>query len=581
MKELARYLKYYKKEVIIGPIFKFIEAVFELIVPLVMAKIIDVGIKNNDIGYIYKMGGVMILLGVVGLCCALICQYVASKASQGVGTRLRNDLFRHINSLSHSELDSIGSASLVNRLTNDINQVQGAVAMLIRLVTRAPFLVIGATVMAMILDIKMSLIFWICGILISLTLYFIMKKSVPLYKLIQKKLDKVGIITKENLEGVRVIRAFSKQNFEKERFENASEDNCDISVRVGKLSALLSPITMAISNLGLIAIIWFGGIQVNLGNLQQGQVIAFVDYMTQILLALVVVANLVILFTKAEASARRINEVFLLKPSINENNKEELVICENKNTPKIEFKNVFFSYSDSSEYAIEDISIKIMKNETVGLIGATGSGKSTIINLIPRFYDCKKGDILIDGINIKEYSFNQLRKQIGVVAQKTALFSGTILDNLKLSNENATSEQIDKAVSIAQMKDFINTLPNKYDTEISQSGKNLSGGQKQRLSIARALVREPKILILDDSSSALDFKTDKNLRKSLKENTSDMTVITVSQRVNSIKHCDKIVVLNDGKVVGIGSHKKLMKTCSEYMDICLSQNIDIDKKEES
>ena len=378
MKRILGYLKYYKKEVIIGPIFKFTEAVFELIVPLVMAKIIDVGIKNGDTIYIYKMGGVMILLGVVGLICALICQYLASKASQGVGTRLRNDLFKHINSLSYSEIDKIGTASLVNRITNDINQVQVAVAMLIRLVVRAPFLVLGATIMAMILDLKMSLIFWACGILIAFTLYFIMKKSVPLYKVIQQKLDRVGIITKENLEGVRVIRAFSKQNYEKERFVNASEDHSSIAVRVGKLSALLSPLTTAITNIGLVAIVGFGGIQVNLGNLEQGQVIAFVDYMMQILLALVVVANLVILFTKATASIRRINEVFDMQPSIKEFNTKEIV-AESTDAPKVEFKNVYFSYGDSDEYALEDVSFKIMKNETIGIIGATGSGKSTIL----------------------------------------------------------------------------------------------------------------------------------------------------------------------------------------------------------
>ncbi len=578
MKRILGYLKYYKKEVIIGPIFKFTEAVFELIVPLVMAKIIDVGIKNGDTIYIYKMGGVMILLGVVGLICALICQYLASKASQGVGTRLRNDLFKHINSLSYSEIDKIGTASLVNRITNDINQVQVAVAMLIRLVVRAPFLVLGATIMAMILDLKMSLIFWACGILIAFTLYFIMKKSVPLYKVIQQKLDRVGIITKENLEGVRVIRAFSKQNYEKERFVNASEDHSSIAVRVGKLSALLSPLTTAITNIGLVAIVGFGGIQVNLGNLEQGQVIAFVDYMMQILLALVVVANLVILFTKATASIRRINEVFDMQPSIKEFNTKEIV-AESTDAPKVEFKNVYFSYGDSDEYALEDVSFKIMKNETIGIIGATGSGKSTIVNLIPRFYECKKGDILVNAINVKEYPFSQLRKQIGVVAQKQALFSGTILENLKIANENADINLIEKSVKIAQMKEFVDGLPDKYETMISQSGKNLSGGQKQRLTIARALVKDPEILILDDSSSALDFKTDRNLRNALKENTSDMTVITVSQRVNSIRYCDKIIVLDDGRIAGIGSHDELVKNCDVYIDICLSQNISIDEKE--
>lgn len=576
MKRLAKYLKYYKTEVIIGPIFKFIEAIFELIVPLVMAKIIDVGIKNSDYNYIYKMGGVMILLGIVGLGCALICQYLASKASQGVGTRLRNDLFDHINSLSHNEIDKIGTASLVNRLTNDVNQIQLAVAMLIRLVVRAPFLVFGATIMAMILDLKMSVIFWICGLLIALALYIIMKKSVPLYKVIQKKLDRVGIITKENLEGVRVIRAFSKQKSEKERFEEASEQHSKIAVSVGKLSALLSPITTAITNFGLIAIVWFGGIQVNLGNLEQGQVIAFVDYMMQILLALVVVANLVVIFTKAGASAKRINEVFDMQSTITQESSSYVKI--KNDAPVIQFKNVYFSYGDSEEYALENISFDILNDETVGIIGATGSGKSTIVNLIPRFYDCKNGEILINGVDVKKYPFKQLRQKIGIVAQKVVLFSGTILENLKIANENATDEVIENSVKIAQMKDFIDSLPNKYETMISQSGKNLSGGQRQRLTIARALAMEPNILILDDSSSALDYKTDRNLRKALKENTENMTVIIVSQRVSSIKNCDKILVLDEGKLVGIGNHIDLIKFCDVYKDICLSQNVSIDQK---
>lgn len=578
MKQLAKYLKYYKKEVIIGPILKFIEAVFELIIPLVMAKIIDIGIKNNDSAYIYKMGGVMILIGIVGLVCALICQYFASKASQGVGTRLRNDLFKHINSLSHNEIDKISTASLVNRMINDVNQIQVSVAMLIRLVVRAPFLVLGATIMAMILDLKMSLIFWICGILIALSLYYIIKKLVPLYRIIQQKLDKVSLITKQNLEGVRVIRAFSKQKYEADRFEKASKEYSNISVRVGRLSALLSPLTMAITNLGIIAIIALGGIQVNLGNLEQGQVIAFVDYMMQILLALVVVANLVIIFTKSTASAKRINEIFNIKSSIEEKNKE--ITINRCNCPKIEFKNVSFAYSDSNEYAIENISFKIMENEMIGIIGATGSGKSTIINLIPRFYECSKGEVLVNGINVKEYPFNILRKQIGVVSQKVSLFSGTILENLKLANEDAKFQVIDNSVKIAQMEDFINNLPDKYNTIIGQYGKNLSGGQKQRLTIARALVKEPQILILDDSLSALDFKTEKNLRKSLKKYISDMTIIIVAQRVNSIRYCDKIIVLDDGKIAKIGTHDELIKNCDIYKDICLSQNISVDEGKE-
>lgn len=573
MIRLARYLKYYKKEVIIGPIFKFIEAVFELIVPILMAKIIDIGIKNKDNVYILKMGGLMVLLGVLGLLFALVCQYLASKASQGIGTRLRNDLFKHINTLSHTEIDKLTTSSLINRITNDVNQIQLAVAMLIRIVIRAPFLVLGATVMAMSIDLKMSIIFWVCGIFIALTLYIIMKKSVPLYKVIQKKLDKVGLITKENLEGVRVIRAFTKQDYEEKRFENACDDHLNTAVLVGKLSALLNPITTAITNIGLVLIIAFGGISVNIGVLNQGEIIAFVDYMMQILLALVVVATIVIIFTKASASAKRINEVFDTVSSIKENNKNDIKL--NENAPLIEFKNVYFSYGESSEYALEDISFKIRENETVGIIGATGSGKSTIVNLIARFYDCKKGEILINGVNIKNLSFKQLREIVSIVAQKVILFSGTILDNLKIADKNATNEKIENALKIAQLKEYVDSLSNGYNTVLNEAGKNLSGGQRQRLTIARALVKNSKILILDDSLSALDYKTDKNLRKALRENLKNTAVITVSQRVNTIKNCDKIIVIDDGKIVGIDNHKTLIENCDVYKDICISQNIDL------
>ncbi|MCH5299704.1 MAG: ABC transporter ATP-binding protein [Ruminococcus sp.] len=568
VKLLKGYLKDYKFQLIVGPLCKLFEAILELIVPLVMANIIDVGVANKDTGYILKMGGVMVLLGIIGLCSALVCQYSASIASQGCGTKMRNDLFRHINSLSHKELDEIGTPSLITRMTNDINQMQNAVAMLIRLVLRAPFLVIGAMVMAMIIDIKMSVIFFIAAILIALVLYFVMSKSVPFFKAIQKKLDRVSLISRENLSGNRVIRAFSKQKQEQKRFEEISDDLSYTSIKVGKLSALLSPATFAITNLAIVLIVWFGSQGANTGEIMSGDIIALVNYMTLILLAMVVVANLVVLFTKASASAQRINQVFETESSVKEN--ENTKINPNKSAPKIEFENVYFSYSDG-ENALSDISFKINKGDTVGIIGGTGSGKSTLINLIPRFYDVNSGKILFDGVNVKDYSFSDLRRQIGIVPQQSILFSGTVRENMKWQNPESTDEEILKALEIAQAKDFILEKPYGLDTMVVQGGKNLSGGQRQRLCIARAIVSMPKVLILDDSFSALDFATDAALRKALKEQTENMTVIIVSQRCSTIKNSDLILVLEDGELAGKGKHKELLESCPLYKEICLSQ----------
>lgn len=563
-----KYLGAFKKELIIGPAAKLTEAIFELIVPLIMADIIDTGI-NGGAGkpYIYKMGGIMVLLGVLGLCCALVCQYLASKASQGVGTVIRNDLFKHINTFSHAELDRFGTPSLITRITGDVNQVQSAVAMLIRLVVRAPFLVIGAAVMAMTIDLKLSVIFLAVMPLVSLVLYLIMSRSVPFYKVIQKKLDKISLITRESLTGARVIRAFSRGEAEEERFGAANEDYAVTSMRVGRLSALLNPLTYAIMNLAIAAIVWFGGFRVDSGDLSQGQVIAFVNYMTQISLALVVVANLVVLFTKAAACSARINEVFDTVPSIADG--EGADVCEN--VPKIEFKNLSFSYSENGDNALENISFSVNAGETVGVIGGTGSGKSTLVNLIPRFYDAEQGEVLVDGVNVKNYRLDDLRKKVGVVPQKAVLFTGTIADNLRWGNENASPADMERAVTIAQAKEFIDKLPNGFDTEIAQGGRNLSGGQKQRLTIARALTGSPEILILDDSASALDFATDAALRKAIAQNTANMTVIIVSQRATSIRYADKIIVLDDGEAVGIGTHDKLMESCEVYREIVLSQ----------
>lgn len=570
MLKLFGYLKYYKKQAIIGPVCKLIEAIFELIVPLVMARIIDVGIKNNDKNYILLNGGLMVLLGVLGLCFALVCQYYASYASQGVGTRLRNDLFAHINSLSHAELDKIGTSSLITRLTNDINQVQTAVAMLIRLVVRAPFLIIGAIVMAMMIDLKLSLIFLIIAPLVALILWIIMSKSVPFYRLIQKKLDGLSLITRENLSGARVIRAFSKQAEQQEKFDKANQDYLQTAINVNRITSLLNPLTALILNGGILAIIWFGGYRVDSGALTQGQIIAFINYMTQILLALVVLANLIVLFTKASASSARINEVFAMQPSVTESvNAVDVLPTQaiNEDKPVISFENVSFSYPGSQENALKNLSLDVYKNQTIGILGGTGSGKSTLVNLIPRFYDVSDGCIKLYDRDIRDYKIDLLRSIIGIVPQNAVLFSGTVRENLMFGNKNATTEQIERAVDIAQASEFIENMPNGYDTTILQGGKNLSGGQKQRLTIARALVRCPKILILDDSSSALDYATDANLRREIRENTDDMIVFIVSQRTNSIMHADKIIVLDDGDVVGIGTHEQLLDSCDIYKEI--------------
>ena len=571
MFKLRRFLKDYKKECIIGPLCKLFEAILELFVPMVMADIIDVGVKNGDGGYVLKMGGVMVLLGVVGLMSALVCQYLASRASQGVGTKIRRELFAHINSLSHAELDRLGTPSLITRITNDVNQVQQSVAMGIRLLTRAPFIVIGALIMSMTINLQMSIIFFIAAVLIGITLYLVMTRSIPIYSAIQKKLDKIGLISRENLSGNRVIRAFSKQKSEEERIDNATEELAKTSIRVSRLSALLSPVTYAVTDIAIIAIIWFGAINVNNGTgMLSGDIIALINYMTQILLAMIVVANLVILLTKASASAQRINEVFETQPSVVEKNHNEISVSKSNFTPKVEFDNVTFSYGDGDD-ELSDISFKIMRGQTVGIIGGTGCGKSTLINLIPRYYDVKSGKVSVDGVNVKDYPFVQLRSQIGIVPQQSTLFSGTIRENMKWQNKDASDEDIISALKTAQAYEFVSRLEKGLESHVEQGGKNFSGGQRQRLCIARAIVGSPELLILDDSFSALDFATDAALRKALKQSTTDMTVIIVTQRCSTIKNADLILVLDDGRLVGKGTHDELFENCETYREICLSQ----------
>ena len=574
MLKFARFLKQFKREVLIGPVFKLTEAVFELIVPLVMAQIIDVGIANGDRGYVLRMGGVMVLLGLVGLGCALICQYCAARASQGFGTVLRSEMFRHINTLSHGEIDQIGTPSLITRITNDVNQLQLAVAMLIRLVVRAPFLVIGATVMALLLDWKLACIFFVAAPLMALVLYLVMSRSIPFYRIIQKKLDRISLITRENLSGVRVIRAFSRQEKEKERFAQASEDQMSTSIAVGRISALLNPLTSAIINLAIAAVIWFGGFRVDAGGMTQGEVIAFVNYLNQILLAMIVVANLVVIFTKAAASATRVDEVLELHPSIV--NRVSRPAQEVEGSPEIAFDAVSFAYPDAGAYSLSDISFTVARGQTLGIIGGTGCGKSTLVNLIPRFYEVSQGSIKVDGVDVRDYPMEQLRGKVGIVPQRAVLFSGTLRQNMQWRKQDATDEEIWQALETAQAASFVRKMPDGLDSVILQGGKNLSGGQKQRLTIARALVGEPEILILDDSASALDFATDAALRQAIAKFSAGrgnrMTTIIVSQRANTVRYADQIVVLDDGRATGIGTHEQLLESCQTYREIYWSQN---------
>lgn len=567
MKRLLKYLRNYKKELIFGPFFKLLEAIFELIVPVVMAKIIDNGIGNNDSGYILKMCGLLVVLGICGLGFALTCQFLAAKCAYGFGTELRRDLYRHINALSYSGIDRIGSASLVNRLTNDTNTVQNGVNMFIRLAVRAPFLVIGAAVMAVMIDLRLSLIFFIVAPLISAIIFLIMKKTVPMYKKTQQKLDRASMLTSENLEGTRVIRAFSRQQEEIEEFGEAVNDIANCSISVGKISAILNPVAFMVMNLGIVAILWFGGIRINSGSLTQGELTAFTNYMTQILLALVVLANLIIVFTKAFASANRIKELFDIPAEEHGTEKSPDKNCD----IILEFKNVSFAYPGAGDQSLSNISFTLKKGQMLGIIGGTGSGKSTLASLIPCFYRTVKGDVFVSGINVNDYDPDVLRKMIGYVPQKSVLFSGTVRDNMKWRCADASDEEIISALKTAQAWDFISQKSDVLNTPVSQGGKNFSGGQKQRLSIARALVGKPDIIILDDSTSALDYATDLALRKSLKTDLEGTTVIMISQRTTSLKEADLILVMDDGEAVGMGTHDELLKNCSVYMEIYQSQ----------
>lgn len=563
MKKLLKYFEGYKKYLFLGPFFKLLEAVFELIVPLVTAKIIDVGIYSGDRDYIIKMSLVIIFLGLAGLAFALTCQYFAAKCAYGFGTKLRTALYRHINSLSRTETDRLGASTLTTRLINDTNAVQTGINMGIRLATRLPFLIIGAIIMALSLDVKLSLVFLVTAPLIAFIIYKIMSRSIPMYGANQKRLDRISMLTGENLEGVRVIRAFSRQKEETEKFCDASDEFSRHAVMVGKISSVLNPVTFMIMNLSAALIIWAGGYRVNSGSLTQGDITAFVSYMTQISLALIVLANLIVFFNKAAAGARRIADVFEVQSSMKDGN-DDIVPSEE---PVIEFDDVSFSYADSSANSVDNISFSLKRGEVLGIIGGTGSGKSTIANLLPRFYDATEGIVKIYGKDIRSYKLSQVRRFVVSVPQKASVISGTVAENIRMGKPDASDEEITEALKTAQAYDFIEKLPEGINAPVLQGGKNFSGGQKQRLTIARAVVSKPDVLILDDSTSALDMQTDYRLRKAVSENLRDTAVIMISQRATSLKNADRILVLEDGQCVGSGTHDELARSCPVYREI--------------
>ena len=570
MFKLRSFLKPYIKETVIGSGAKLFEAILELLLPIFMGKIIDIGIVNKDMQYIGKMALIMFVVISIGLASASLCQYYASYTCQNVGNDIRKELLRKVSLFSYADIDRFGNSTLINRMTNDVNQVVLAVAMLIRLVSRAPFLCIGAIVMSIYIDPKMSLIFLILIPIFVLVIAIIMKRTIPLYKNAQGKMDNLGHVLKENLTGVRVIRAFARHENESERIKDATEEVSKAYIKVTNLSALMNPITSLIMNIGIIVLLYVGGINVNIGTLTQGDIVVLMNYITQVLLALIVVANLLVTFTKASASSVRINEVLEYAPSIKdeeylEDVSEELTM----NKEIVTFDNVTFKYN--SEEVLLDLSFSIKKGEVFGIVGTTGSGKSTVANLIPRFYDTTKGKVLFKGKDVRKISQNSLHDQIGIVPQKSVLFTGTISENIKWGKEDATNEEIIEALKAAQAYDFVSKMQDGINSVIYEGGKNFSGGQKQRLAIARALVKKPSLIILDDSLSALDYATDKKLRESLKENLKDTTTIIISQRVSSIISADKILVLDDGKSVGLGTHEELLGNCPTYREIYESQ----------
>ena len=569
MKKLLVYLKAYKKETILAPLFKMLEASFELFVPLVIAAIIDTGIENKDVPYIVRMAVVLVVLAVVGLTCSLTAQYFSAKAAVGFAAKLKSALFAHIESLSFKEIDTLGTSTLITRMTSDINQVQSGVNLVLRLFLRSPFIVFGAMIMAFTIDVKAALIFVVAIPLLAVVVFGIMLISIPLFKKVQGALDMVLGITRQNLTGERVIRAFNKEQSEIENFDEKNAVLTGLQKFVGKISALMNPVTFIIVNGAIAALIWTGAIRVDAGILTQGQVVALVNCMSQILVELVKLANLIITVTKAVACGNRIQSVFEIKPSMEEGSTK--YSAQPKDGYAVEFKNVNLCYNDGADNSLTGIDFSVKKGETVGIIGGTGSGKSSLVGLIPRFYAATQGEVLVDGINVNEYSFDELRAHVGIVMQKAVLFKGTIRENLKWGKNDATDEELWEAIDAAQAREFVETKEGGLDFEIAQGGKNLSGGQKQRLTIARALVRKPDILILDDSASALDYATDAKLRAAIAALPGNMTVFIVSQRTASIMHADKIIVLDDGQMAGMGTQKELLENCEVYKEIYNSQ----------
>lgn len=567
MRKLLRFLKDYKKESILSPLFKLLEASFELFVPLVMAAIIDTGIGNKDSGFILKMCGILILLALVGLTCSITAQYFAAKAAVGFATKVRHALFEHIQKLSYTEMDTAGTDTMITRMTSDINQAQSGVNMVLRLFLRSPFIVFGAMIMAFTIDVKAALIFVVTIPVLSVVVFGIMIITIPLFRRVQASLDKVLGVTRENLTGSRVIRAFNKEQEEIADFDESNERLTDVQLFVGKISALMNPLTYIIINVALVILIWTGAIQVNIGKISQGEVVALVNYMSQILVELVKLANLIITVTKAIACGNRVQSIFEMETSMVDGNgskKEDTGYT-------VEFRNVSMRYKGAGADTLTGIDFKAKPGDTIGIIGGTGSGKSSVVNLIPRFYDVTEGQVMVDGMDVREYKITDLRDKIGIVPQKAVLFAGTVRSNLAWGKEDATEEEMQQALSVAQAAEVVDKKDGKLDAEVEQGGKNFSGGQKQRLTIARALVKQPEILIMDDSSSALDYATDAKLRQAIHNMPNRPTVFIVSQRAASIMYADKIIVLDDGTVAGAGTHEELLKDCSVYQEIYYSQ----------
>lgn len=572
MKMILGFLKDYKKECVLAPLFKMLEALFELFVPLVVSSIIDIGIGQKDVGYIVKMCMMLLGLAIIGLVCSITAQYFSAKAAVGGATGMRHALFSHIQSLSFTELDTVGTSTLITRMTSDINQVQNGVNLVLRLFLRSPFIVFGAMIMAFTIDVKAALVF-VCAIpVLAIIVFGIMLSTRPLYKKVQAGLDKILGITRENLTGVRVIRAFNKEQTEVDEFKTSNEALNHLQKYVGKISGLMNPLTYVVVNVSIIALIWIGAIRVNSGSLTQGQVVALYNYMSQILVELIKLANLVINITKALACAGRIQNVFDVKSSMADGKLEiETGKTSENAVPAVEFRNVALKYEGAGDDSITGVDFKAMKGQTIGIIGGTGSGKSTLVGLIPRFYDATCGQVLIDGHDVKDISIDSLRQKVAIVMQKAVLFKGTIRENMQMGEEDATDAEIMEALEVAQAKEFVDKKDGKLDALVEQGGKNLSGGQRQRLTIARAVVRKPDILILDDSASALDFATDAALRKSIRNMKNSPTVFIVSQRAASLMYADLIIALDDGKVAGMGTHDELLKNCEVYREIYNSQ----------